>query len=149
MEETTDLGRPEDVERRSGYRSVQPERKPSWAGVDLDPARRPGVPWKRDPPQRFPNTRFPPDRQTTEPTVPKHGRPNKPFPPVYGTTCPLHGLSGAVRKLAYRLPDHYPSHWMLMMLGDRVDALESTAKKLAPLALPLGALVLVARFLRR
>jgi hypothetical protein len=149
MENTPDIATPEEIQSRSGYRSVEPERKPSWAGVDLDPARRPGVPWHRDPPQPFANTRFPPERQPGEPTVPKHGRPNKPFPPVFGTACPLRGLSGAVRKLAYRLPDHKPEHWMLLILGDRVDAWSHRAGKLATFALPLGALMLAAKVLRR
>src|SRR3982751_1260219 len=122
MENTPDIATPEDIQRRSGYRSMQPARKPSWAGIDLDPARRPGVPWKRDPPQPFPNTRFPPERQPGQPNVPKHGRPNKPMVPVFGPACPRRGGSGIVRKAAYRLPDPHPSHWMLLMLGDRVDA---------------------------
>jgi hypothetical protein len=145
MENTRDIATPQD---NPAYRS-QLERKPSWAGIDLDPARRPGVPWQRDPPQPFPNTRFPPERQPGEPTVPKHARPNKPLPPVFGTACPLRGVSGIVRKLAYQLPDHKPEHWMLLILGDRVDAWGHRFGKLAPFALPLAGLFFAAKILRR
>ncbi|EPX55260.1 hypothetical protein D187_009467 [Cystobacter fuscus DSM 2262] len=58
---------------------------------------------------------------------------------------PLHGLSGVVRKLAYRLPDHYPSHWLLMLLGDRVDSWSYHARRYLPFALPLAAALLLVR----
>jgi hypothetical protein len=145
MEQTSNLATPGE---RSGYQSARPERKPSWAGIDLDPARRPGVPFNPDP-KPMPNSRFPPERQQGEPAVPKHGRPNKPFPPVFGTPCPLHGLSGVLRRLAYRLPDHSPNHWMLMMLGDRIEWYGHRAGKLAPIALPLAGIVVAARIFRR
>jgi hypothetical protein len=45
--------------------------------------------------------------------------------PPYSTTIPLHGLSGALRRLAYRAPDWQPRRWMLLQLADRVDVLES------------------------
>ncbi len=49
--------------------------------------------------------------------------------PPYTETIPLRGLSGVVRRLAYRHPDWQPRRWMLLMLSDRIDKLES---KLTP-----------------
>ncbi len=123
--------------------------RPPYAGVDLDPARRPGVPRMSKNPQPWPNTRFPPERQPGQPSVPMHGRPNKPMPPVFGTAVPLKGLSGAIRKLAYRYPDHDPSHWLLKMLGDRVDSWSTRARRLLPVVVPLAALSFVGHRLRR
>jgi len=140
MERTPDVTTPEKVQHQSGYQSLQPVTRPPYAGADLDPARRPGVARTREEPHPFPNTRFPVERMTAEPASPKHGRPNKPMPPVFGTVVPLHGLAGAVRKFAYRLPDHYPSHWLLMMFGDRVESWGTRVRRLLPLALPLVAL---------
>lgn len=137
----TDL---ETVQRREGYQSLEPVRRPAWWGIDGDRARRPGVPRERAP-RPFPNTRFPPQRQPGESSVPMHGRPNKQMPPVFGTAVPLKGLSGMVRRAAYRRPDHAPSHWLLMMLGDRVDNLEHRVKKLAPVAVGLGVVALLWR----
>jgi hypothetical protein len=148
MEPTPRVTSPETVQKRSGYQAVQPPERPSYWGVDLDPERRPGVPRMREP-QPWPNTRYPPERQPGRPAVPKHNRPNKPFPPVFGTAVPLHGLSGAIRELAYRLPDHRPSHWLLLMLGDRVDSWGMRLRRVMPIALPIAALGLFVRLVRR
>ena len=54
-----------------------------------------------------------------------------PAPPVFGTTCPPKGLSGAVRKLAYaKYSEGQAAHWLLLMAGDRVDAVESSLRSL-------------------
>ncbi|AKJ05668.1 Hypothetical protein AA314_07294 [Archangium gephyra] len=65
-----------------------------------------------------------------------HGRSNKEMPPVFGTSTPLKGLSGAIRKYAYSLPDHYPSHWLLKMLGDRVDSWGYHTRRALPVLIP-------------
>jgi hypothetical protein len=138
----------EAIQQRSGYQSFQPVTRPEYWGVDRDPSRRPGVPMMR-PPQPWPNTRFPPERQPGEPAAPMHGRPNKPMPAVFGTAVPLRGLSGVVRKFAYTYADHYPSHWLLMMLGDRVDSWSTHSRRILRVALPLVALGLVGHLVRR
>ena len=148
MDQRPEVTSPETVQRRSAYQAMQEPRRPSYADVDRDPSRRPGVPMMREP-RPWPNTRFPPERQPGTPSAPKHGRPNKRMPPVFGTAVPPRGLSGAIRVLAYGLPDHYPSHWFLMMLGDRVDSLERRISRLMPVAVPLVALALVVRAVRR
>ena len=45
--------------------------------------------------------------------------------PVFGTAQPPRGVSGILRRLAYRVPTHYRRHWLLLMLADRVDVDES------------------------
>src|SRR4030081_1190733 len=77
------------------------------------------------------------------------GSPDKRRPPVFGTAVPPRGLSGAIRLLAYQLPDHSPSHWLLLMFGDRVDSWGYRMRRLLPVALPLAALGLLVRFARR
>jgi hypothetical protein len=128
----------EQVLRRSAYQSIEPVRRPEWWGVDRDPDRRPGVPMMREP-KPFPHAR-PPTPQQGVPAVPRHGRPNKPMPPVFSTAMPLHGLSGVVKRLAYRLPDHKPAHWILKLAGDRVENATHRARKWLPFAVPLVAL---------
>jgi hypothetical protein len=147
MKPTPEVTSPEVIQQRSGYQSMQPVTRPDYWGIDLDPARRPGVPMMRTP-QPFPNTRFPPERQAGDPASPMHGRPNKTMPAVFGTVVPLRGLSGVIRRFAYRYPDHYPSHWLLMMFGDRVDSMTYRAKKVLPVALPIVIAVLAVRALR-
>lgn len=129
---------PEVVQRQSGFQAVQPPRRPPHWGVDLDPSRRPGVPMQRQP-QPWPNTRFPPEPQHGKPASPLHGRPNKKMPPVFGTAEQPHGLSGMVRRWAYRYPDHTPRHWVLLLLGDRVESWTRRLRRVAPFALAIGA----------
>src|SRR3954463_7601996 len=139
-----DIATPEEVQQRSAYQGLQQPRRPSWAGVDLEASRRPGRLRVTDP-KSLPNTIYPPERQPNQPAVPRHNRPNKPFPPVFGTSTPLKGLSGAVRRLAYALPDHKPEHWLIMMLGDRIEAWGHRARRVLPFALPAIGLALLAK----
>jgi hypothetical protein len=44
--------------------------------------------------------------------------------PVFGTAQPARGLSGLFRRAAYRIPEHRPARWALLMVGDRIDVLE-------------------------
>src|SRR3712207_5854542 len=44
-------------------------------------------------------------------------------PPVFDPAQPLHGPSGATRRLAYRrFSEGRLAHWMLLIAGDRVEA---------------------------
>ncbi len=113
-------------------------------GIDRDPSRRPGVPRERKP-EPWPNTRYPPARMTAPPSAPKHGRHHKPMPPVYGTAVPLHGLSGLVRRAAYRYPDHWMRHWTLLLFADRVDSWTTRTRRVLKVLVPGVALLLVAR----
>jgi hypothetical protein len=137
----TNLHREQPTTRATGG----PSRSPVEA-ADLDPRNRPGVPRER-PPQPWPNSRFPPQRMQAEPSVPKHGRPGKQMPPVYGTAVPLRGVSGAVRRMAYGYPDHVATHWLMLMLADRVDSWGTRAWRLAKVATPLALVFVGARAL--
>jgi hypothetical protein len=93
-------------------------------GHDRDASRRPGVPMHARPAPRAPGPIAAPARQ--------HPRENQPHraglhrtTPVFGTAQPLHGLSGALRRAAYHVPEHHARHWMTLMAADRVDVLEN------------------------
>src|SRR5437870_1260336 len=45
--------------------------------------------------------------------------------PVFGTSCPPKGLSGKLRDLAYQFSEGRLSHWMILLLADRVDVIEN------------------------
>jgi hypothetical protein len=52
--------------------------------------------------------------------------------PVFGTSCPPKGLSGALRKLSYRkYSEGRAAHWLLLLAADRVDAWESHLRSFA------------------
>ncbi len=58
--------------------------------------------------------------------------------PVFGTGQPAHGLSGLVRRAAYRVPEHRAGRWILLLVGDRLDVLEHRLAR-AWLVLPVAA----------
>ena len=50
---------------------------------------------------------------------------------MFGTAQPLHGVSGAVRRLAYaRFSEGQTPHWMLLILGDRIESAGAHARSL-------------------
>ncbi|MCW2526411.1 MAG: hypothetical protein JWM76_1271 [Pseudonocardiales bacterium] len=52
--------------------------------------------------------------------------------PVFGTSCPPHGLSGTIRRLSYRrYSEARAAHWLLLLLADRVDSGTSTLRSFA------------------
>ncbi|HEY0474523.1 MAG TPA: hypothetical protein VGD34_22785 [Kribbella sp.] len=102
-------------------------RIPGW-GVDLDPAVRPSVPRERfDPDLNGAHWEFPdrqPEKRPREKSI-EHQF----LTPVFGTTCPPHGLSGALRKYSYRrYSEGRAAHWLLLLAADRVDSFESTLR---------------------
>ena len=103
-------------------------RIPGW-GADLDPADRPSVPRERFDLDSGAHWDFP-DRQ--EELVPRERSIEHAFlTPVFGTAQPLRGLSGAVRGYAYeRYSEARAAHWLLLVLGDRIDAIEHHASSL-------------------
>jgi len=107
-------------------------RIPGW-GVDADPADRPSHPKLRyDPESTGAHWRFPerqPGAEGRERSI-EHAF----VTPVFGTAQPLHGPSGAIRRLAYRrYSEARLRHWLLLIAGDRVDAWGSHLRSFATL----------------
>ncbi len=78
-------------------------RIPGW-GVDRKPESRPGYPLYKE--YRAPHDTLQGESPARE-------------------TVPLKGLSGILRRAAYRAPDWKARRWILLMVADRIDALES------------------------
>jgi hypothetical protein len=99
-------------------------RIPGW-GADLDPNDRPAVPRERfDPGATGAHWEFP-ERQP-EPRPRERSIEHRMLTPVFGTTCPLKGLSGMIRRYAYSsFSEARAAHWLLLMAADRVDVVES------------------------
>jgi hypothetical protein len=94
---------------------------PGW-GVDLNPADRPSYP-KEVMQDTGAHWEFP-ERQQPRGFREKSTE-HKFLTPVFGTGQPLSGLSGLIRRYAYTYSEGRTAHWLLLMLGDRVDVLES------------------------
>jgi hypothetical protein len=96
---------------------------PGW-GADLDPKDRPSVPREKfDPDLNGARWEFPerqPEKWPRERSI-EH----KFLTPVFGTSTPPKGLSGAIRKYSYKkYSEGRAAHWLLLLAADRVDAWE-------------------------
>src|SRR3954471_22556005 len=98
-------------------------RIPGW-GADLDPKDRPAVPRERfDPGATGAHWDFPERQEEKWPR--ERSIEHKFLTPVFGTACPPKGLSGAMRKYAYRkYSEARAAHWLTLIAADRVDAWE-------------------------
>lgn len=92
-------------------------------GADLDPADRPAYPKERIPARPIGLHWDQPDQQphtvgilcSTE----RDG-----ITPVFGTTLPPKGASGAIRRIAFKFSENDLRHWLLLLLADRTDMVE-------------------------
>lgn len=106
-------------------------RIPGW-GVDLDPKDRPSFPQERPGIPTGARWDFP-ERQPEE-WVRERSIEHAFLTPVFGTSTPLKGTSGAIRKYAYRkYSEARAAHWLLLIAADRVDAWEHHLRSLATL----------------
>jgi hypothetical protein len=101
---------------------------PGW-GVDLDPKDRPAYPKEKFGVATGAHWDFP-ERQAgyeEREKSPEH----KFVTPVFGTSVPLKGLSGVLRKAAYRYGEGRARHWLMLIAADRIDVMESRFQALA------------------
>ncbi|MGG7603399.1 hypothetical protein [Massilia sp. BKSP1R2A-1] len=99
-------------------------------GADLDRKNRPGVPMERTPPRFINQPEGDPPQQTEKVEIlVSSERPG--ITQVFGTVQPPSGLSGAIRRLAFRSSENDIRHWLLLLLADRVNVVEGIADDLA------------------
>jgi hypothetical protein len=96
---------------------------PGW-GIDADPENDPTYPMKHwngadherlhyeKPPQQPVNIEV--FHSIERPTITR----------VFGTSVPPSGLSGAIRRQAYKYSEAQAAHWMMLILADRVDVVQ-------------------------
>jgi len=99
-------------------------------GADLDRANRPGVPMERTPP-RLDNVHWDEPEQQHSHVKVFHSVERPGITPVYGTTVPPSGLSGAMRDFAFKYSENDMRHWLLLLLADRVNVGEGLVQDLA------------------
>jgi hypothetical protein len=103
---------------------------PGW-GADLDVRDRPAFPREQSL-ETGAHWHFP-DRQP-EKWPRERSLEHKFLTPVFGTSAPPKGISGAIRKYAYReYSEGRAAHWLLLVAADRVDAIESHVRSFATL----------------
>ena len=93
-------------------------------GIDADPENEPTYPMKKytgDDHERL-NWERPPLQPETVEILRSNERPN--VTAVFGATLPPSGLSGAIRRYAFKHSESEYSHWLPLLLADRVNMVE-------------------------
>ena len=93
-------------------------------GADADPRNEPTYPMKKytgDDHKRLNYER--PTQQVPEVEI-LHSNERPSLPAVFGTSTPPSGLSGDIRRFAFRFSEGQWSHWLSLILADRVNVIE-------------------------
>ena len=92
-------------------------------GADLDRKNRPGYPMERTP-QRYvtPHEGKLPQQPENVEVLVSTERPG--ITPIFGTVQPPTGLSGAIRRVAYKWSENDLRRWLLLIAADRVNVVE-------------------------
>lgn len=102
--------------------STARDRIEGW-GADLDHENRPAYPKERRPP-RLENVHWDQPEQQ-QPTVEIFVSTERPgITPVFGTSVPPSGLSGVIRRRAFRHSENDVRHWLMLLFADRVNIVE-------------------------
>jgi hypothetical protein len=116
---------------------VDTSKIPGW-GVDADPANNPtypmrdvskddrsisGLNWSR------------PAQQAKDVEVLMSIEHNR-LPAVFGTSSPPSGISGIIRRIAFRRSESDWWHWLMLMGADRINVVEGVVSDLAHLRVP-------------
>jgi hypothetical protein len=99
-------------------------------GADLDPGVRPAVPMERTPP-RFIHVHWDELEQQPQKVKVFHSTERPGLTPVFGTSTPPSGVSGLIRKGAFRYSENDLRHWLMLLFADRVNVVEGIIDDLA------------------
>ena len=97
-------------------------------GIDADPENEPTYPmkkWTGDDHKRSDYARPPLQEQTVE-VLHSNERPG--LSAVYGTSLPPSGLSGVIRRFAFRYSEGKWAHWLSLIFADRINVMEGYAE---------------------
>ena len=97
-------------------------------GADLDPTNRPAVPMERTPPRLDGVPPMVPQLRKVE-ILHSNERPG--ITPVFGSTTPPSGLSGMLRRAAFKYSENDLRHWLILLFADRVNVGEGLVDDLA------------------
>lgn len=103
---------PKDHSRINGWGvDADPKNDPTYPMKNRDDCEHAGYSWER-----------PPQQPITVEVLHSNERPD--VTSVFGTSTPPSGLSGAIRRKAFRYSESSYGHWLPLMLADRVNVVE-------------------------
>lgn len=118
------------IEEKIGFESEldrqianNPKDIPGW-GIDADPQNNPTYPMKKWNGSDYDRLNYerPPMQPATVEVLHSIERPG--LTSVYGATLPPSGLSGAIRRFAFRYSESTYMHWFPLVIADRVNVVE-------------------------
>lgn len=100
-----------------------PKDIPGW-GVDADPENDPTYPMKHRNGADYERLNYdrPPQQPLTVEVLHSIERPN--ITAVHGTSTPPQGLSGAIRRMAFKQSESTYMHWFPLVVADRINVVE-------------------------
>ncbi|HEX8126211.1 MAG TPA: hypothetical protein VF548_11560 [Allosphingosinicella sp.] len=107
---------------------------PGW-GVDADPENDPTYPYReRDKDDHSGEWARPPVQHSDVEIL--QSIEHKRRPAVFGTSTPPSGVSGMLRRGAFRYSESHWAHWLMLMGADRVNMVEGIVQDLARAKIP-------------
>ena len=100
-------------------------------GADLDRKDRPGVPMERTPPRFIHQHEGKLPQQPENVEVLVSSERFDAITPVFGTAQPPSGLSGVLRRQAFKWSENDLRHWLLLLAADRINVVEGVGEDLA------------------
>ncbi|CAN5346783.1 hypothetical protein BH11PSE11_BH11PSE11_33190 [soil metagenome] len=119
----------EDSDRRLIELSQRYAHIPGW-GADLAHENRPAYPMERMPSRLENAPRHVIEHQPRDIEI-LHSTERPGVTPIFGTSTPPTGLSGMIRRFAYKLSENDIRHWLLLLFADRVNVVEGIGQDLA------------------
>jgi hypothetical protein len=116
-----------DIDRKI---ADNPKNIPGW-GIDADPENDPTYPMKHVTGADHERIHYqrPPQQESNVEVLHSIERPN--LTAVFGTSTPPKGLSGVIRRFAYRFSEADARHWLSLLFADRVNAVEGIVEDLS------------------
>lgn len=93
-------------------------------GIDANPENNPTYPIKRYTGADHRRLNYERTVQQTTPVEVLHSNERPGITRVYGTSIPPTGLSGKLRRYAFRFSEGSAAHWLTLILADRVNVVE-------------------------
>jgi hypothetical protein len=104
-------------------------------GVDADPENDPTYPYREREKDDHSGEWARPPVQSSDVEI-LQSIEHKQRPAVFGTSTPPSGVSGMMRRVAFRYSESHWAHWLMLMGADRVNMVEGIVQDLARAKIP-------------
>jgi hypothetical protein len=103
---------------------------PGW-GIDADTDNNPTYPMKKYTGADHERSNYEKSTQQTQNIEVLHSTERPSISRVFGTSVPPKGLSGALRRYAFKFSEGSSAHWLTLLLADRVNVVEGLVEDLS------------------